>query len=129
MDEAAVTHWLTQYVDAWKSYDPVAIGSLFSEDAVYRYHPWEEPTPSRLDGRDAIVASWLEERDAPGTWTADYRPWIVAGDRAVAVGASRYLASDGSTVEREYYNVFLLAFDPDGRCTEFTEVYMRRPDS
>lgn len=128
MDEAAATRWLTQYVDAWKSYDPVAIGNLFSQDAVYRYHPWEEPTPSRLLGRDAIVASWLDEQDASGTWNAEYRPWIVAGDRAVAVGASRYLEAGGSTVKAEYYNVFLLAFDPDGRCSEFTEVYMRRPD-
>jgi ketosteroid isomerase-like protein len=127
VDEATVTRWLAQYVDAWKSYDPAAIGNLFSQDAVYRYHPWEEPTPSRLHGRDAIVASWLDEQDAPGTWDAEYRPWIVAGDRAVAVGASRYLAADGSTVEREYYNVFLLDFDADGRCSEFTEVYMRRP--
>jgi len=31
------------------------------------------------------------------------------------------------TVEREYHNVFLCRFDA-GRCTEFTEYYMRRPD-
>jgi len=31
--------WLDDYVAAWRSYDPEAIGALFSEDAEYRYHP------------------------------------------------------------------------------------------
>jgi ketosteroid isomerase-like protein len=128
VDDAAVTRWLTAYVDAWRSYDPGAIGDLFSADAVYRYHPWDEPTPSHVRGRDAIVASWLGDRDAPGSWTAEYRTWLVNGDRAVAVGVSRYLAPDGTTVEREYHNVFLLVFDDEGRCREFSELYLRRPD-
>ena len=55
-------------------------------------------------------------------------PWLVAGDRAVAVGVSRYLADDGESVEREYHNVFLLAFDDEGRCSEFTELYASRTD-
>jgi len=63
----------------------------------------------------------------PGSWTAEYRPWIVNGDRAVAVGVSRYLTPEDSTVEREYHNVFLLAFDDGGRCREFAEIYMKRP--
>jgi ketosteroid isomerase-like protein len=128
MDETAVARWLAAYVDAWSSYDPAAIGNLFSDDAVYRYHPWEEPTPSRLQGREAIVASWLQDRDAPGSWSAEYQPWLVSGGRAVAVGASRYFAADGATVESEYHNVFLLVFDDEGRCREFTEIYMKRPD-
>jgi ketosteroid isomerase-like protein len=127
VDEAAVSRWLTSYVDAWRSYDPSDIGDLFSEDALYRYHPWDEPTPSHVRGRDAIVAGWLDDRDAPGSWSAEYDPWLVSGDRAVAVGVSRYLGLDGSTVEREYHNVFLLVFDDQGRRREFTEIYMKRP--
>jgi ketosteroid isomerase-like protein len=128
MDDARVARWLADYVEAWRSYDPEAIGTLFAEDALYRYHPWDEPTPSQVRGRDAIVASWLEEKDRPGSWAAEYRPSLVHDDRAVAVGSSRYLAADGS-VESEYYNVFFLTFDDEGRCREFTEVYMKRPDA
>jgi ketosteroid isomerase-like protein len=127
MDEASVARWLTDYVEAWKSSDPAAIGELFTEDALYRYHPWDEPEPSHVRGRDAIVSSWLEHQDAPGSWTAEYSPWLVHGDRAVAVGVSRYLAADGSTVEQEFQNVFLLVFDDEGRCREFAERYMKRP--
>lgn len=123
MDHASVANWLAAYVAAWKSYDPDAIGRLFSADAEYRFHPWDQP----VRGRAAIVASWLEGRDAPGTYDANYAPWIVEGQRAVATGQSHYFAADGTTLLRTFHNVFLLAFDPDGACTSFTEWYMEAP--
>jgi hypothetical protein len=126
VDEAAVTRWLTDYIAAWKSYDAAMIGELFTEDAEYRWHPWDE-SDDVARGREAIVTSWLDDQDAPGSWEAEYRPWAVDGNRAVAVGLSRYLATDDAP-ETVYHNVFLLRFDDDGRCAEFTDVYMRRPD-
>ena len=127
MDLATVARWLTNYVDAWRTYDQAAIGALFSEDAVYRFHPWDEGEET-VRGREAIVSNWLEEPDATGSWTAEYRPWVVDGDRVVAVGTTRYLTEDREAVEREYHNVFLLEFDADSRCKEFTELYMPRSD-
>jgi ketosteroid isomerase-like protein len=124
VDDARFQRWLDDYIAAWSTYDEDAIAALWSEDAQYRYHPWDEP----LDGRAAIVADWLENRDEPGSWTAEYRPWSIAEDRAVAVGVSRYLGADGATVEREYHNVFLCRFDAEGRCSDFTEVFLRRTD-
>jgi ketosteroid isomerase-like protein len=124
MDEAGVQRWLDAYLDAWRTYDPAAIGELFSEDAEYRYHPWDEP----VIGRAAIVGAWLGDQDEPGSWSAEYRPWLVSGENAVAVGVSRYVAEDGQTVEREYHNVFLCRFDGDGRCREFTELFLLRKD-
>ena len=55
------------------------------------------------------------------------RAWTVDGDRAAAVGVSRYLATEDAP-EAVFHNVFLLRFDDDGRCCEFTDVYMRRSD-
>ena len=46
---------------------------------------------------------------------------MVDGDRAVATGETRY--DDGQT----FSNLFVLAFDGDGRCREFTEWYMEHP--
>jgi ketosteroid isomerase-like protein len=125
VDDAGVTKWLDDYVAAWRTYDVAAVGSLFSEGAVYRFHPWAD-AQQEVRGRDAIVAKWLEEPDAPERWSAEYSPWLVAGDRAVATGVTRYYAADGATVEEEFHNVFLLHFDPDGRCSAFTELYMLR---
>lgn len=112
------TRWLDGYIDAWRSYDPAAIGALFADDAEYRYHPWDEP----LRGRDAIVEDWLANRDDPGTWNAEYAPWAIDGSRVVATGTSRYAAVDGQPA-RTFHNVFLVELDGDGRATSFTEVF------
>ncbi len=132
MDHADVQHWLDRYVEAWTTYDPTAIGELFSDDAEYRYHPADEP----VVGREAIVRAWLEPegdastRDEPGTYDAHYEPYAVEGTRAVAVGWSHYY-TDGSRTEvaRIYDNCYLLEFNGDGRCGSFTEFYRKRPSA
>jgi ketosteroid isomerase-like protein len=121
VDEQAVAAWLDGYSRAWKTYDPEQIGELFSEDAVYFDNPFDEP----VRGREAIVASWLEDPDEEGTYEGRYRPVLVAGDQAVANGYSRYLDGDGV---KEFDNLFLLRFDADGRCVEYREWYMQKPD-
>ena len=122
MERERVSRWLEAYVAAWRSYDRADVGELFSDDAVYRWHPWDEP----VRGREAIVAAWLEDRDEPGTYDARYEPVAVDGDLAVAVGHSAYTNADGS-IDRIYDNCYLIRFDADGRYREFTEWYMRRP--
>ncbi len=118
MTDDDVQRWLDAYVEAWRSYDREAIGALFSEDASYRYHPYDDEA---VTGRDAIVEDWLEERDDPGSWEATYRPWVVAGDRAVAVGETRY--TDGQV----YWNIWQLSFDGEGRCSDYVEWFMVPP--
>lgn len=120
-----VQGWLDRYVAAWRTYDPAAIGDLFAEDAEYRYHPWDEP----VRGRDAIVRDWVapdgnaSSRDEPDAWDARYEPYAVEGDRAVAIGRSRYLAQGGEP-ERTYHNCYLLEFDDEGRCRASTEFFV-----
>ena len=118
-----VQRWLDAYVDAWRTYDPGAIGALFAEDATYRYHPYDEEA---VAGRVAIVAAWREDQDTPGSWEAHYEPFAVDGDRAVTVGTSRYVNPDGSTRDL-YHNLWTLRFDADGQCTEFVEWFMEQP--
>jgi hypothetical protein len=112
--------WLDAYVDAWRTYDPASIAALFTEDATYAYHPWDEGADV-VRGRDAIVANWLEERDPPGSWEARYRPLLVEGERAVATGTTSY--ANGDT----YWNLWVLRFREDGRCSGFVEWYMIPP--
>jgi ketosteroid isomerase-like protein len=112
--------WLDAYVDAWRTYDPAAIAALFTEDATYAYHPWDEGE-ALVRGRDAIVANWLEEQDPPGSWEAEYRPLLVEGERAVSTGTTRY------TGGKTYLNLWVLRFGVEGRCAEFVEWYMVPP--
>lgn len=122
MNRSAVQDWLDRYVAAWRANQPEPIEALFTEDAVYGYRPWENDDHT-IRGRDAIVASWLEEPDRPAAWDAQYEPYVVEGDRAVAIGWSRYAATNDAP-ERTYHNAYLLRFAPDGRCAEFREYYM-----
>jgi hypothetical protein len=77
VERADVDRWLEAYVDAWRSYDRDEIAQLFAVDVTYRYHPYDHP----VEGREAVVASWLGEdggdgasaRDEPGTYDASYR--------------------------------------------------------
>ena len=123
MNRDDASRWLDRYVAAWQSYDRDAIADLFAEDATQRFKPYEEP----VVGRDAIVASWLAEDriDAPGSWEARYEPFAVEGDRAVVTGVTTYY-EDGA-VALVYDNAFTLRFDGEGRCSEFTEWFMKRP--
>lgn len=131
MDHQSAQQWLDRYVAAWLTYDADAIGSLFSEDIAYRYHPHDEP----VVGRTAVVASWLGEgndggastRDAPGTYDAAYAPVAVDGDVVVATGRSSYRDEPGGPVTRAYANCFVMRFDGEGRCREFTEYYAKQP--
>ena len=98
------------------------IAALFSEDVVYRYRPYGGDDHADR-GLQALIDSWLGEPDEPASWEAAYEVYAVDGDRAVATGYSRYLATDDAP-ERTYHNCFLLRFDDDGQCAEFTEFYM-----
>lgn len=120
MTHDEVQHWLDSYVEAWRTHDPDKIGALFTEDATYRYHPGGEG----ILGRDNIVAGWVKYKDEPlnvNPWTAEYKPWVVEGDRAIAVGETHYEGAE------DYFNSFQLVFR-DGKCVEFTEWFMEPPE-
>lgn len=123
MDREAVAKWLDRYVEAWRSYDRDQIGELFAEDAEYHFYPYEEPRR----GRAAIAEGWFEGKDDPGTFEATYEPVAIDGDTAVATGRSSYRDEAGGEIKRVYFNCFVMRFDTDGRCTEFTEWFMLRP--
>jgi hypothetical protein len=112
-----VQRWLDDYVAAWRSYDEAAIRALFAPDVRYAYHPYDEP----LQGADAVAASWLGDRDEPGSWEAAYAPALTTGNAAIAKGETRY--SDGKV----FSNLFELEFDDEGRCTRFVEWFLLQP--
>ena len=130
MTKDDVDRWLDAYVEAWKTYDPEQISALFTEDIAYRYHPYDEP----IEGRDEVIKAWRAEgdhpeagtRDEPGTYEASYKAIAVDDDMAVATGESSYRDSPNGPVARAYDNCFVMRFDADGRCREFTEWFMQR---
>jgi hypothetical protein len=122
MERGDVARWLTDYVDAWRSCDRDRIVALFADGALYRYHPYDDP----IVGSERIADSWLEDRDDADSWDAAYAPVAVDGQVAVASGSSTYTNPDG-TIRAIFDNCFVIRFDDDGRCSEFTEWFMKRP--
>jgi hypothetical protein len=129
VDRDAVQRWLDAYAQAWLTYDPAAIGALFTNDAEYRWHPWDTGEQV-VRGRDAIVAAWLAEPDTVGAYEGQYRPLLIDGEDAVAVGISRYYTdASRQELESEFHNLWVLRFADDGCCSAFTEWFMRTPSA
>lgn len=127
IDTAMVQRWLDAYNQAWITYDPDEIGALFADDAEYRYHPWDEGDDV-LRGRAQIVANWLENRDKAGTYRGEYKPLLIQGDQAIAVGLSYYYTDETqATLDRAYHNLWVIRFTDAGQCRSFTEWYMEAP--
>lgn len=122
---AALADWLDRYEQAWRNNDADQIHALFTDDAVYRWHPWEGAADG-AEGREEIVQAWLEQPDEPDDWTLDCEPLAVNEDLGVARCVTRYRATARNPA-RVYHNVWLVRLTDDGRCSEFTEYYMKEP--
>jgi ketosteroid isomerase-like protein len=122
---AALADWLDRYEQAWRNNDADQVGALFTDDAVYRWHPWEE-SPESAEGREAIVDAWMEQLDEPDDWTLECEPVAVNGEVGVARCVTRYRATARGP-ERVYHNIWILSLDDDGRCSDYTEYYMKEP--
>jgi hypothetical protein len=118
MDEKIVANWVEGYQRVWASNDPAEIGALFSADAKYYTGPFAEP----WQGRDGIVKTWIEHADAPGDYTFRYEVLGTGPDCGIVRGWTVY-----KNPAREYSNIWLIRFDADGKCTEFTEWFKEKP--
>ncbi|GAA1941790.1 hypothetical protein GCM10009775_36940 [Microbacterium aoyamense] len=112
--------FLDGYLEAWTTNDPDSIRALFAPDATYRGAPRHLPP---FEGVDAIVAHWLEEQDAPGTWTYEGGVAQESGNAALIHGVTSYSDGPKSGV---YDNTWLVRFDDDGRATEFQDWWFER---
>jgi hypothetical protein len=118
MTPKEVQSWLDRYVEAWNSYDRDLIEALFSENASYKYHPWDK----ELVGAVAIADDWLANQDEPGSWEACYHPLHIDGNKTFTTGTSSY--NNG----RVFWNLWEVDFDDASRCTRFVEWFMLQPE-
>ena len=111
---ADAERWLDAYRRAWTSNDPADIRSAFTDDAEYLTEPFAAP----IRGHDAIIASWLERRDEPGTWEFEARVIGVDARQVFIQGETRYTSG---TV---YSNLWVVMLADDGRAASFIEWWM-----
>ncbi len=110
---AEVEDWLARYERAWRTAGTEPLRGLFVEDATYRMSPYEEP----FVGLSAIAEMWEAEREGPGeAFTMTSEVLAVEGDTAVARIEVVY-----HEPPREYRDLWIMRFTPDGRCREYEE--------
>lgn len=115
--------WLERYRAAWTTDDSRQIGDLFTEDATYAPRPFGPP----WEGRDAIVARWIELGDWQNAWRFESELLAVEGDTGVVRGLTTYPAHDDEP-EEVYSNIWVIRLAPDGRARSFAEWWMQRPE-
>jgi ketosteroid isomerase-like protein len=106
--------WVAAYERAWRAPGTGALAGIFTDDAVYRQGPYEEP----VTGLPAIAAMWEAERDGPAeVFQMTSEVVAVDADTAVIRAEVRY----GDPVHQEYRDLWILRFAADGRCAWFEE--------
>jgi SnoaL-like protein len=114
MDRQGVANWLAAYERAWRSAGTDALATVFTNDAVYRQGPYDEP----VIGLPAIGRMWERERSGPDevfTMAAD----TVAVDEDTAV--VRVEVTYGDPLDSEFRDLWVIRFASDGRAREFEE--------
>lgn len=110
------TDWLDRYRRAWIERDADAAADLFTDDALYREGPFEEP----FRGRTAIREYWFTVTRPQSGVELQYGTPVVQGNR-VAVEWWASFSKDGAPVTLA--GEFLLVFADDGRCRELREYW------
>lgn len=108
-------NWMDQYVVAWSTNDPDDIAALFTEEAVYD----PQTDDGEWHGVEEIVEGWRAIDDVEDNWEFEWLPLVETDDLAVITGKTRYFEPPIS-----YRNLFVIRFDPEGRCYDFTEWYI-----
>jgi hypothetical protein len=104
--------WMDDYVLAWSTNQADDIAALFTTDAVY-----DPQTPEgEWDGIDEIIRRWQERDQDEENWEFEWRPLVETDAVAIVTGRTRYVDPPVS-----YRNLFVIMFDDQGRCHDFTE--------
>jgi hypothetical protein len=107
--------WMEAYIEAWTTNDEHDIAALFTVDAVYD----PQTADGEQHGHGEIVEWWQDVDDRPDNWDFEWLPLVETEDLAVITGVTRYTSPPTT-----YRNLWVIRFDDEGRCTDFTEWYI-----
>ena len=116
-DQSSFANWLERYRRAWIERSADDAARLFTEDAIYREHPFQTP----FAGRQAIRRYWATVTATQSDIELRYGPMIVA-DRSVAVEWWANLRNSGAPVTLA--GEFFLLFTDSDLCRELREYWV-----
>jgi hypothetical protein len=112
----SVTGWIAGWERAWNSGDPGFIDSIYTDDCVFRSHPFRDPEDPRAYVRRVLPTE--EEVDAR------FGAPVIEGDRATVEWWAT-LIEEGQEVTLAGCSV--LRFAADGRCREQRDYWSMTP--
>jgi len=113
-----VEEWLDAYARAWREKDAEAAAGLFTEDGVYRDHPFGPPHL----GRDGVRSYWSGVTATQEGVELRYGTPVVAADRSrAAVEFWVTMLNGGADVSLA--GILYLRFDASGACEELREAW------
>ena len=114
------SEWIDAYTRAWHEEDAEAAGRIFTDDAVYCWHPLRPPAV----GRDGVEDYWRTVTATQEGQRVRFGSPITSGD-LTAVEFWTTMRSEGEEVTLA--GCMLLRFVPDGRCAELREYWFFEP--
>jgi nuclear transport factor 2 (NTF2) superfamily protein len=123
VEHPALERWLDAYGRAWETMDPDAAIALFTEDASYQETPYDDP----MRGSDQIRAYWAGVPEAQRDIRFEHEILAVVGNRGIAHWQASFTrVPSGADVTLD--GIFVLDFDPDGRCETLREWWRLREE-
>jgi hypothetical protein len=113
-------NWMDDYILAWSTNDTDHISALFTPGAVYD----PQTAEGEWEGLEEIIERWQEIDDREDNWEFEWAPLVETDDIAVVSARTRYFDPPAS-----FRNLFVIRFDPDDRCYDFTEWYIEEDDT
>jgi ketosteroid isomerase-like protein len=112
-----IERWIARYEDVWRSGDAEAAASLFTEDCVFRSHPFRETEDARAYTRRVFAD---EEEVEP-----HFGEPVVEGDRAAV---EYWAAMREDALDLTLAGCLMMRFAPDGRCSAMRDVWTTAPE-
>lgn len=116
----AAPAWIEGYTRAWRALDAEAVAPLFSDDVVYRSHPFRPPRHGRAGALAYTREAFEDEQDIRPRFG---RPVCAGSAAAVEYWA---VVREGG-VPSTLAGCDVIRFDRDGRCRELREVWHLEP--
>ncbi len=112
--------WLEAYGRAWKTRDPNAVASLFTDDATYHENPFSQP----MRGRAAIREYWTRATGNHSNVRFGYEILVVTEDLGVAKWYAEFLRTPPG-IHVQLDGVFVISLDANCRCASLREWWHR----
>ena len=114
----SVDEWLARYASAWREKDAPAAAALFTEDGVYRDHPFGPPHT----GRAGVEEYWRNVTATQEAVELRYGAAICSEDRRRAA-AEFWVTMLTSGEPVTLSGILYLRFDGNGLCEELREAW------